>query len=250
MRRCAFAARVRAQQSWNVRHAFSITIFACVLAVAAKAQTGDEMQANALYRHAIAQSERASKLERRGKEQEAIDAYEAAGQLCEGALGELDAAATPLANRSPDLYYRAATSFLHAGRLLAEAREEGRRKDEDLRKAVVYLDLVETLEAERARQANRPINPEVWRVRNAAGYASFLRGELAQARLHYEAVLEMNPTYAPADKAIAEINKLERAQNEIFSPQGRTLNKEKNRRAIRDVIETLKLVRDIVTLGR
>jgi tetratricopeptide (TPR) repeat protein len=109
---------------------------------------------------------------------------------------------------------------------------------------------VEKIETARAQKAGRPINPEVWRVRNAEGYACFLRGELAQARVHYDAVLEMNPTYHPAQQAIAEINKLEQKQNELFTPQGRTLQKEKTWKAIHDVVDALKLVRDIVTLGR
>ena len=87
-------------------------------------------------------------------------------------------------------------------------------------------------------------------MRNAAGYVCFLRGQLAQARLHYGAVLEMNPTYKPAELAIAEINKLEQRENELFTPQGRTLDKEKRRKVLKEVVGTLRLVRDIVTLGR
>ena len=68
--------------------------------------------------------------------------------------------------------------------------------------------------------------------------------------MHYHAVLEMNPTYHPAQQAVAEINKLEQKQNELFTPQGRTLQKEKTWKAIHDVVDALKLVRDIVTLGR
>ena len=115
---------------------------------------------------------------------------------------------------------------------------------------MLYLGLVEKIEAERAQAANVHLNPEIWRVRNAAGYACFLRGELAQARMHYESVLEMNPTYHPAEQAIAEINKLEQQQNELFTPQGRTLQKEKTRKVLRGIVDTLRLVRDIVTLGR
>ncbi|MFN2509661.1 MAG: hypothetical protein ABR589_12925, partial [Chthoniobacterales bacterium] len=113
-----------------------------------------------------------------------------------------------------------------------------------------YLEMVEKIEIERAQRANTRINPEIWRVRNAAGYVCFLRGELAQARLHYGSVLELNPSYHPAEQAIAEINKLEQEQNELFTPQGRTLQKEKNRKVLRGLVDTLRLVRDIVTLGR
>jgi hypothetical protein len=60
----------------------------------------------------------------------------------------------------------------------------------------------------------------------------------------------MNPTYKPAELAIAEINKLERRENELFSPQGRTMDKENRRKAMKEVVSTLRLVRDIVTLGR
>ncbi len=206
--------------------------------------------ANNLYAKAVSQSARASELERRGKEREAIDAYELAGQLSEGALTQAEQAASPPESRPPEVYYRCATSYLHAGRLLTHIRQEGERKDENLRRAARYLDMVDKIEVARAQRTNTPINPEIWRVRNAAGYACFLRGELAQARLHYEAVLEMNPTYKPAEQAIAEINKLEQRENELFTPQGRTLQKEKNRKALREIVKTLRLVRDIVTLGR
>ncbi len=45
--------------------------------------------------------------------------------------------------------------------------------------------------------------------------------------------------------AIAEINKLEQQQNELFTRQGRTLQKEKNREFLRGIVDTLRLVRDI-----
>ncbi len=127
---------------------------------------------------------------------------------------------------------------------------DGSRRDEDLGKASRYLDTVEKIESERAQKANTRINPEIWRVRNAAGYVCFLRGELTQAREHYESVLELNPSYKPAEQAIAEINKREQQQNELFTPQGPTLQKEKNRKILRGIVDTLKLVRDIVSLGR
>ena len=60
----------------------------------------------------------------------------------------------------------------------------------------------------------------------------------------------MNPSYRPAEQAIAEINKLEQEQNELFTPQGRTLDKEKRRKVLKEIVGTLRLVRDIVTLGR
>jgi len=206
--------------------------------------------ANTLYGKAVNQSNRASELERRHKYREAIDAYEVAGQLSEAALAEAEQAGSFAQGRPPEVYYRCATSYLHAGRLLTQMRQEGPRKDEDLRRAVTYLETVEKIETERAQQTNTPVNPEVWRVRNAAGYASFLRGKLAQARLHYQAVLQMNPSYKPAEQAIAEINKLEQQQNGLFTPQGQTLQKEKNRKALREIVSALRLVRDIVTLGR
>lgn len=206
------------------------------------------INASGLYEHAVSQGTRASNLERLGHFQEAIDSYEAAGQLCEASLAQ--GAEDGAESRGPDVYFRCATSFLHAGRLLTKLRQEGPRKDEDLQKATTYLEQVEKVEVERAQQANQPVNPEVWRVRNAAGYACFLRGELARARLHYKAVLEMNPGYKPAEQAITEINRLEQQQNELFTPQGRTLHKEKTRKALRDVVEGLKLVRDIIRLGR
>jgi len=210
----------------------------------------DATFANGLYGHAVGQISRASELERHGKRREAIAAYELAGQLSEAALSEAEQAGATEEDRPPDRYYECAIAYLHAGRLLARMPEEDKRKEEDLRKATMYLEMVEKIEAARAQRENRPINPEVWRVRNAAGYACFLRGELAQARVHYRAVLEMNPTYHPAQQAIAEINQLEQKENELFTPQGRTLQKEKTRKMIRDIVDTLKLVRDIVSLGR
>ncbi|MBA3385935.1 MAG: hypothetical protein H0T95_04825 [Chthoniobacterales bacterium] len=63
--------------------------------------------------------------------------------------------------------------------------------------------------------------------------------------MHYGSVLEMNPSYRPAEQAIAEINKLEQQQNELFTRQGRTLQKEKNREFLRGIVDTLRLVRDI-----
>ena len=118
--------------------------------------------------------------------------------------------------------------------MLDAIKADDSRKDDDLAKAVRYLELVEKIERERAQRTGAPINPEIWRVRNATGYALFLRGELAQARLQYGAVLELNPSYKPAEQAIAEINKLEQQDNELFTPQGRTLQKEKNRKVFRE----------------
>jgi len=226
------------------------TVIAAEEAPSAEAVPPEVSPANRLYQQALVQSARASKLERRGKKLEAIEAYELAGQLSESAIAEAERTGMAEQDRPPEVYFRCAASYLHAGRVLDNLKADSRRKDEDLRKAVLYLDLVEKIERERAERANGPINPEIWRVRNAAGYASFLRGELAQARLHYGAVLELNPSYKPAEQAIAEINKLEQQQNELFTPQGRTLQKEKNRKVLRGIVEALRLVRDIVTLGR
>lgn len=234
-------------------------MFALLLATAlAPCATGQEevppqiSPENKLYQQAVIEGERASKLERRGKRLAAIDAYEAAGELSEASIAEAERSGAAEENRPPQVYFRCATSYLHAGRLLSYQKSDGgdRRKDENLRKAILYLNMVEKIERERAERANGPINPEIWRVRNAAGYASFLRGELAQARLHYSSVLELNPSYKPAEEAIVEINKLEQQQNELFTPQGRTLQRDKNRKALRGIVDTLRLVRDIVTLGR
>lgn len=225
-----------------------IGVLICARSTIAEAQP-ELLSPNGLYSQAVNQSARAAELERHGKKQDAIDAYELAGQLSEAALAEAKERGWLTGDRPPEVNFRAATSYLHAGRLLAHLRQEGRRKDEDLRRAVAHLEQVEKIETERAQRANAPINPEVWRVRNAAGYACFLRGELAQARLHYQSVLQMNPTYEPAGQAIAAINKLERQENELFTPQGRTLQKEKTREVVRNLIKALKLARDIVTLG-
>ncbi len=215
----------------------------------APAQT-EVSPANKLYQQAVVEGDRASKLERRGKKEAAIAGYELAGQLSEASIAEAERSGLAQEDRPPEVYFRCATSYLHAGRLLTYLGREGERKDEDLGQAVRYLGLVEKIERERAERAQGPINPEIWRVRNAAGYAYFLRGELAQARLQYGAVLELNPSYKPAEQAIAEINKLEQQQNELFTPQGRTLQKEKNRKVLRGMVDALRLVRDIVTLGR
>lgn len=224
---------------------------ATLLVVIAGAKAQPEVApANKLYQQAVEEIERASKLERRGKKEAAIDGYEMGGRLSEEAIAEAERSGLTEEQRPPEVYFRCATSFLHAGRLLDELKIEGPRKDGDLGKAVHYLEMVEKIERERAQRANGPINPEIWRVRNAAGYASFLRGELAQARLYYGSVLELNPSYHPAEQAIAEINKLEQQRNELFTPQGRTLQKEKNRKVIRGMVQALRLVRDIVTLGR
>lgn len=235
-----------------MRTALTISLLVMILlAPAGSAQEQPEISpANKLYQQAVVEADRASKLERRGKKEAAIDAYELAGRLSEASIAEAERSGQAEQNRPSEVYFRCATSYLHAGRLLTYLKREGDRKDEDLRKAILHLQIVERLEAERAREGNRPINPEIWRVRNAAGYASFLRGELAQARLYYGSVLEMNPSYKPAEQAIAEINKLEQEQNELFTPQGRTLQKEKNRKVLRGMVDALRLVRDIVTLGR
>ncbi|MGI8436426.1 MAG: hypothetical protein ACR2NX_05915 [Chthoniobacterales bacterium] len=206
--------------------------------------------ANKLYQQAVIEGDRASKLERHGKKPAAIDGYELAGKLSEASIAEAERAGLRQEERPPEVYFRCATSYLHAGRLLTYLKRDGDRKDEDLRKAILYLEMVDQIERARAQRAHTAINPEIWRVRNAAGYAYFLRGELAQARLQYGAVLELNPSYKPAEQAIAEINKLEQQQNELFTPQGRTLQKEKNRKLLRGMVDALRLVRDIVTLGR
>lgn len=216
-------------------------------------QEVDISPANKLYLQALAESESASKLERRGKLERATHAYELAGRLSEASIAEAERTGAAEQGRPPQVYFLCATSYLHAGRLLHQMKGKERddeRLDNVLDKAARFLGEVEKIEAERAQKANSAVNPEVWRVKNASAYVHFLRGELAQARLAYTAVLEMNPTYKPAELAIAEINKIERRENELFSPQGRTMDKENRRKAVKEVVSTLRLVRDIVTLGR
>src|SRR4051812_17175622 len=106
MPRSAFAEAARPIEIARVRQLISSALLLatlCMVAFAAKAQT-DETPAATLYRQAVSQSERASNLERRGKFDQAIDAYEATGQVCEAAIAELDAMATPPQDRSPDIY--------------------------------------------------------------------------------------------------------------------------------------------------
>jgi hypothetical protein len=228
------------------------TVVACTAArlpVAAAEAESETTAANKLYQQALVESDSAAKLEKRGKKQAAIDGYEFAGKLAEASIAEAERTGIAEQDRPPEIYFRCATAYLQAGRLLADQKDGEVRNDEDLRKAVLYLGLVEKLEKERAERTRSPINPEIWRVRNAEGYACFLSGELAQARLHYGSVLEMNPSYKPAEDAIAEINKIERQQNELFSPQGPTLQKEKRRKILHGIVDTLKLVKDIVRLG-
>ena len=222
-------------------------------AAAAEEEAVEISPANKLYLQAVTESERASKLERRGKLERAVDAYELAGRLSEGSIAEAERTGAAEQGRPPQVYFLCATSYLHAGRVLSQMKGNDRdedRREEMLEKAGRYLEMVEKIEAERAQQASAAINPEIWRVRNATAYVYFLRGKLAQARLQYEAVLELNPTYKPAQQALAEINKIEQRENELFTPQGRTLDKENRRKALKEVVSTLRLVRDIVTLGR
>ncbi len=222
---------------------------AFVLAVAAPLRAQEAAPSNSLYNQALVESGRAAKLERRGKKVDAINGYEMAGRLSEAAIAEAERTGLAPENRPPEVYFRSATSYLHAGRLLTQTNGDGARRDEDLRKAAHFLELVDQIETDRAERAGTPVNPEIWRVRNAAGYACFLRGELAQARLHYQAVLELNPTYQPAEEAINEINKLEQQQNELFTPQGRKKPRPNTQKVLRGLVDTLKLVRDIVRLG-
>lgn len=227
-------------------------VLAALLACAS-AQEATQVEvspANKLYQQAVIEAGEASKLERRNKRKRAIAAYQLAGQLSEASINEAERSGAAQQNRPPEVYFLCATSYLHAGRLQSYEEGDEPRKDENLRKAARYLDMVEKIEAERAERTSGQVNPEIWRVRNATAYTSFLRGELAQARLQYQAVLELNPSYKPAEQAIAEINKLEQQDNELFTPQGRTLQKEERRKALREVVKTLRLVRDIVTLGR
>ncbi|MFN2475760.1 MAG: hypothetical protein ABR526_05385 [Chthoniobacterales bacterium] len=224
------------------------TAVACTVSRAADSES-ETTAANKLYQQALVESDGAAKLEKRGKKQAAIDSYEFAGKLAEASIAEAERTGIPEGDRPPEIYFRCATAYLQAGRLLADDKNGAARTDEDLRKAVLYLGLVEKLEKDRAERTKSPINPEIWRVRNAEGYACFLSGELAQARLHYGSVLEMNPSYKPAEDAIAEINKIERQQNELFSPQGPTLQKEKRRKVLHGIVDTLRLVKDIVRLG-
>ena len=243
---------IRRSSAWAL---CAILLWAGFVAMPATAQEQEPeiSPANKLYLQAVVESERASKLERRGKLERAVDAYELAGRLAEGSIVEAERTGAAEQGRPPQVYFLCATSHLHAGRLLSQMkgndRDEGRR-DDMLEKAARYLEMVEKIEVDRAQQAGGPINPEIWRVRNAAGYVYFLRGKLAQARLQYEAVLELNPTYKPASQALVEINKLEQRENELFTPQGRTLDKENRRKVLKEVVGTLRLVRDIVTLGR
>ena len=190
----------------------------CVLLSAtarAAEEPPDVSPAKKLYQQAVIESDRASKLERHGKRTAAIEAYELAGQLSAASIAEEERGGQAPEERAPEVYFRCATSYLHAGRLLDAIKGDDSRKDEDLAKAVRYLELVEKIERARAQRTGASINPEIWRVRNATGYALFLRGELAQARLQYGAVLELNPSYKPAEQAIAEINKLEQHRSPL-----------------------------------
>ena len=233
---------------------FLATFVAAALSQAqAPPQEVEVSPANKLYLQAVAESENASKLERRGKLERATHAYELAGRLSEASIAEAERTGVAEQGRPPQVYFLCATSYLHAGRLLGQMKSKDRDEERFgivLDKAARFLTEVEKIEAERAQKANSALNPELWRVRNASAYVHFLRGELAQARVAYTSVLEMNPTYKPAELAIAEINKIERRENELFSPQGRTMDKENRRKAVKEVVSTLRLVRDIVTLGR
>ncbi|MFN2508191.1 MAG: hypothetical protein ABR589_05405, partial [Chthoniobacterales bacterium] len=85
--------------------------------VAAEEAPAEISPANKLYQQAMIEAERASKLERRGKEEAAIDAYELAGDLSEASIAEAERTGLPTENRPPEVYFRCATSYLHAGRL-------------------------------------------------------------------------------------------------------------------------------------
>ena len=99
------------------------------------------------------------------------------------------------------------------------------------------------VEAERASTLER-------RGKKAAAVDAYeFAGRVSEASIA-EAVLQLNPTYKPAEQALAEINKLEQRENELFTPQGKTLDTENRRKALKEVVSTLRLVRDIVTLGR
>ena len=256
MRNCGCFSHYRSFRVKSTIYRALVMVMLVGSIIPAPVNAADEAQAeltpaNRLYEQAVVEGERASKLERRGKMEAAIDAYELTGRLCEASLAEAERTGIPEEQRPLDVYFRCATSYLHAGRLLSSMkRPDEERRDKNLRRATLYLEQVEKLEAAHAARTNAPLNPELWRVRNAIAYASFLRGELAQARLHYSAVLETNPTYKPAEQAIAEINKIEQRENELFTPQGRTLDKENRRKALKEVVGALRLVRDIVTLGR
>ena len=117
----------------------------------------------------MVESGRAAKLERRGKDAEAVDTYELAGRLSEAAIQEAERTGMAAEGRPPEVYFRCATSYLHAGRVLAHMKRDDQRKDEDLQKAVKYLALVDEIERDRAQRANAPLSPEIWKVRNAAG---------------------------------------------------------------------------------
>jgi hypothetical protein len=66
-------------------------LFAAIASHTVPAQEEVEISpANKLYLQAVTESERASKLERRGKLERAVDGYELAGRLSEGSIAEAE----------------------------------------------------------------------------------------------------------------------------------------------------------------
>ena len=77
--------------------------FAAAPAVAADQEPVEISPANKLYLQAVTESERASKLERRGKLERAVEAYELAGRLSEGSIAEAERTGASEQGRPPQV---------------------------------------------------------------------------------------------------------------------------------------------------
>jgi tetratricopeptide (TPR) repeat protein len=206
--------------------------------------------AHQLYQQSSSASAEAHQLERRNNKRKAADAFETSARLAEQSVASASSDGVQDDTARLEAEFRCATSYLHAARLLHELGDRSGRVQRHAEQAVIHFGRMAQLEARRAERERTSINPNFWRVENGAAYAAFLRGDLARARTLYQQVLKRNPGYVPAEEAIEMISKLEQRRNEQFSPQGPTSQKRENWEVFANALSGLKVLKDIVNLGK
>ena len=227
-----------------------IALLFLVIAAPLGAQTPpNASEATQLYRQAQAEYKKAWEFERSSKIDKAIQSYIEAADLGDKSWRAAESAGLPNERRPSEVYLNPATAHLDAARLLAKQPPNRELMDEQCKRCIIDLGRAASVEMDRAEKNGTALSPDVWKIDNAAGYALFLQGDLANARTQYQKVLARNPGYQPAKDAIAQINKLEEQQYGRFAPQGETPRKTQNfREQIIRVIDDLKLAKQVFDL--
>jgi hypothetical protein len=139
-------------------------------------------QATQLFIQSRAEYKKASELEQSGKTEKALASYEQSARLGDASWLAAERSDLPPEQRPPSVYYYPAMAHLDAARLLVKMRGNLQRMDEHCQDCILDLGRAAMIETSLAGKTGNGLNPNVWKINNAAAYALFLRGDLARAR--------------------------------------------------------------------